>query len=61
MDGATASAGVDIRLIKQFKSYASTDEVLLPYGQNARILELVREYLGVIPPKDIINNNTNNG
>ena len=49
--------GVKIRLIQQFKSYTGTDNVLLPYGQNARILELVREYLGVTPPKDIINNN----
>jgi hypothetical protein len=57
----SAIDSVFIRVIQQFKSYASTDNVIFPYGQNARILELVREYLGVTPPKDIINNNTNNG
>jgi len=46
-----------VRVIKQFRSYASTDNVLLPYGQDTRIIELVREYLGVIPPKDLVNNN----
>ena len=51
----TPAAGVVIRLIQQFKSYARTDNVLLPYGQDERIMELVRQYLGLIPPKDIIN------
>lgn len=52
------SAGVNvvIRLIKQFKSYTATENVLLPYGQDARIVDLVRKYLGDIPPKDLINN-----
>jgi hypothetical protein len=29
--------GVKIRLIKQFKSYTATDNVLLPYGQNTLV------------------------
>jgi len=54
MTGATA---VVIRLIKQFRSYATTDNVVLPFGQDERIMELVREYLGAIPPKDLVNDN----
>jgi len=49
-------ASVVIRLIKQFKSYGATDNVLLPFGQDERIFQLVREYLGAIPPKDLVNN-----
>jgi hypothetical protein len=61
MTAAEAAAGVVLRLIKQFRSYANTDNVKLPYGQDAQIIELVRQYLGVIPPKDLINNNVDNG
>jgi len=57
MSVAEAAAGVVIRLIKQFKSYSGTDNVVLPYGQDANILGLVREYLGAIPPKDLVNDN----
>ena len=57
MSSAEATAGVVIRAIKQFKSYSSTDNVLLPYGQDERIIELVREYLSGIPPKDLVNDN----
>lgn len=57
MSVAEAAKGVSARYIKQFNEYASTDDVILPYGQDNRIVELVREYLGVIPPKDTINDN----
>jgi len=57
MSVTQASNTVLARYIKQFKSYSSTDNVVLPYGQDQRIIELVREYLGAIPPKDLVNNN----
>lgn len=57
MDAATAALLVRARIIKQFRSYDSTDVVVLPFGQDDRIMQLVREYMGVIPPKDITNNN----
>ena len=62
MSASEASAGVKIRLIQQFKSYGSGDNVVLPYGQDQRIIEMVREFLG-LPPKDLVNNNAdiNNG
>ena len=59
MSAAEAVASVVARLLKQFKSYSNSDNVLLPYGQDERIVELVRQYLGVIPPKDLVNDNTN--
>ena len=46
-----------VKLIQQFRSYSNTDNVLLPYGQDEKIIELTRKYLGDIPPKDLINNN----
>ena len=57
MSAAEAAASVVVRAIKQFKSLSDTDNVLLPLGQDERIIELVREYLGVIPPKDLVNDN----
>ena len=52
-----SESNVLIRLIKQFRSYSATEQVLMPFGQDQRIIQLVREYLGVIPPKDLVNNN----
>jgi len=46
------------RIIKQFRSCANTDNIVLPYGKHEQIVEVVRQYLGVIPPKDLVNNNT---
>lgn len=57
MDDLNAEWGVVIRLIKQFRSYSLTDNVLMPYGQDQRIIELTRQYLGAIPPKDLISDN----
>jgi len=44
-------------LIKQFKAYALTDNVILPYGRDQQIIELVRQFLGATPPKDLLNDN----
>ena len=49
--------GVWVRYIKRFRDYSSTDRVEMPYGQDERIVELVREYLSGIPPKDLVNDN----
>ena len=57
MKAADATLGVYIRLIKQFKAYALTDNVILPYGRDQQIIELVRQFLGAIPPKDLLNDN----
>jgi len=57
MSAAQAAQGVVVRLIQQFKSYSNTDNVLLPYGQNKAIIDLVREFMGAIPPKDLVNTN----
>jgi hypothetical protein len=58
--GPTASPianGVNIRFIKQFKSYSDTDNVVLPYGKDQLIIDKVREYLGATPPKNLVNDN----
>jgi hypothetical protein len=51
----TADGGVRIRAIQRFRSYGLTDTLQMPYGQDERIMELVRQYLGAIPPKDLVN------
>jgi hypothetical protein len=56
MSTAQKNAGVWVRYIKQFKGYTDSENVLLPYGQDERIIELTRQFLGAIPPKDLINN-----
>ena len=57
MSAADAVNDVQIRFIKQFKGYSDSDNVLLPYGKDQLIIEKVREYLGVTPPKDLVNDN----
>ena len=57
MDAATAVGGVYARLIRQFMSYGLTENVILPYGRDQQIIELVRQFLGAIPPKDLLNDN----
>ena len=58
MTSANALLGINIRFLKQFKSYGNTDNVVLPYGKEQQIIDKVREYLGVTPPKDTINDNS---
>lgn len=44
-------------LLVAFTSLADTDEVPLPFGKNAEILKMALEILGVVPPKDLLDNN----
>jgi hypothetical protein len=57
LSSANASLGVSVRYLQQFRSYASTDRILLPFGQEQAIIDKVREYLGATPPKDLVNDN----
>jgi hypothetical protein len=57
LSAVRAAEGVNVRYIKQFRSYASTDRILLPFGQEQAIIDKVREYLGATPPKDLVNDN----
>lgn len=52
----SAATDLIVRVIPQFRSFSDTDNVPLPYGQDQRIIELVRQYLAGIPPKDTVNN-----
>lgn len=52
-----ADGGVRIRAIQRFRSYSGTDTLMLPFGEDGRLMELVRDYLSGIPPKDTINDN----
>ena len=45
-------------LLVAFTSLADTDDVPLPYGKNADIVKMALELLGVIPPKDLLDNNS---
>jgi len=57
MSAAEASAGVVVRVIQKFLSYGLTDYIPLPYGQEAVVTQMVREFLGATPPKDLVNDN----
>ena len=58
MSAAEAAKGVEVRYLKQFKSYTDTESVILPFGQDERIIQLVREFMGLTPPVDTINDNS---
>jgi hypothetical protein len=45
-------------LLVAFTSLADTDEVPLPLGKNVEVLKMALEILGIIPPKDLLDNNS---
>lgn len=45
-------------LLVAFTSLLDTDEVPLPYGKNVEILKMALEIIGVVPPKDLLDNNS---
>lgn len=49
---------IDVDIVQSFEEYASTDEVMMPQGQAERLTELVIKYLQIIPPAQLLNNNT---
>lgn len=57
-DWEYTSNTVDIDVVKSFEDYASTDEIVIPNGQAKKMDELVMQHLINIPPKNLLNNNT---
>lgn len=49
---------IDVDIVQSFEEYADTDEVMMPQGQAERLTELVIKYLQIIPPAQLLNNNT---
>ena len=45
-------------LIPAFTSIGDTVEVRLPYGKDVEIMKMALEMIGVIPPKDLLDNNS---
>ena len=45
-------------LLVAFTSLLDTDEVPLPFGKNAEIIKMALEIIGVVPPKDLLDNNS---
>lgn len=52
------SSFVDVDVVKSFEDYSDTDEIVIPNGQAKRMEELVMAYLVKIPPKNLLNTNT---
>ena len=52
------SGSVSVDIVQSFEEYADTDEVMMPHGQAERLTELVVQYLSKIPPKNLLNNNS---
>ena len=44
-------------LIVAFTSLSDSDDVPLPYGKDAEIMKMALEMIGVVPPKDLLDNN----
>lgn len=55
---AYVSDMIDIDIVQSFEEYASTDEIIIPNGQAERLSELVVQYLLRIPPRNLLNTNT---
>lgn len=58
MTSSIASAGVVMDLIVPFHAYDDSDNVNFPKGQENTIISMALSMLGVIPPKDLVNNNS---
>ncbi len=52
------SGNVHVDIVQSFEEYADTDEIVVPNGQAERMTELVVGYLSKIPPKNLLNDNT---
>lgn len=57
MTAAIAAAPFFLDLLVAFTSLVDTDEVPLPYGKNTEIMKMALEMIGVVPPKDLLDNN----
>ena len=57
-DWAHLSDNITIDVVQSFEEYASTDEIMIPNGQAERLIELVVVFLRQIPPKNLLNTNT---
>lgn len=57
MTAAIADHTITADLIPAFTSITDTTEVRLPYGKNIEIMKMALEIIGVIPPKDLLDNN----
>ena len=57
MDSTTQSAGVRMEILLPFRSYADTDDVLLPFSRDLDFLEAVLRIMGIVPPADLKDDN----
>lgn len=57
MTATIAAAPFFLDLLVAFTSLVDTDEVPLPYGKNTEIMKMALEMIGVVPPKDLLDNN----
>lgn len=48
---------LQIDLLVAFTSLSDTDDVPLPYGKDVEIMKMALEMIGVVPPKDLLDNN----
>lgn len=49
---------LQLDLLVAFTSLVDTDNVPLPYGKEAEVLKMALEILNVVPPKDLLDNNS---
>ena len=57
MTSTIAAGTLTLDMVVAFTSLLDTDRVPLPYGKNIEIMKMALEMIGVIPPKDLLDNN----
>ena len=58
MTAAIAAHTITADLIVAFTSVSDTTEVRMPLGKDVEVLKMALELLGVVPPKDLLDNNS---
>jgi hypothetical protein len=58
MTPAIAGGTLTLDMIVAFTSLVDADEVPLPYGKNAEVIKMALEMLGIVQPKDLLDNNS---
>lgn len=58
MDATTLAAGVRMEILIPFRTYADTDDVLMPFSRDVDLMQAIFNILGIVPPTDLEDDNT---
>jgi hypothetical protein len=58
MSAVLATHLLTLDMLPTFTDLADTDDIPLPFGKHVEIIKMALEVLGVVPPKDLLDNNS---